>query len=265
MRLVLVPSLALALAACTPVEPPKATEPEAPKPAIAASFDAARLPGYHWMLSEATAADGTRLDVLFPTPGKPLQLDFAEGRVSVSNTCNRIGGSFSVEGDTLSVGRLMQTEMACADAALMRADAEIIERLQAGGTLRFEPGDVLVLATGVGEHLRFVGKPTAETRYGGPGERMFLEVAAQRVPCPHAMIPGYQCLHVRELAYDDQGVKHSTGEWQFFYEDIEGYTHEPGIRNVLRLDRYKIANPPADGASAAYVLDMVVESEAVTE
>ncbi|HYM87381.1 MAG TPA: DUF4377 domain-containing protein, partial [Pseudoxanthomonas sp.] len=43
---------------------------------------------------------------------------------------------------------------------------------------------------------------------------------------------------------------------------IEGYTHEAGIRNVLRVKRYTIKHPPADGSSLVYVLDMVVESEA---
>ena len=75
------------------------------------------------------------------------------------------------------------------------------------------------------------------------------------------MIPDYRCLHVREIAYDDQGLKIGEGEWQFFYQEIEGYTHEPGVRNVLRLDRFNVANPPADGSSIACVLDMVVESE----
>lgn len=68
---------------------------------------------------------------------------------------------------------------------------------------------------------------------------------------------------MREVRYDDQGIKSGTdGEFQNFYSDIEGYAHEPGIRNVLRVKRYAITNPPADGSSIAYVLDMVVESEA---
>ena len=147
----------------------------------------------------------------------------------------------------------------------MRVDAEISERRESGGALRFEPGDTMVLATPVGEHLRFAGNPTADTRYGGPGERVFLEVAAQRVPCHHPMMPDYRCLHVREIGYDDNGLKQSSGEWQFRCQDIEGYAHEPGIRNVLRLKRYTVADPPADGSSIAYVLDMVVESEVVAE
>ena len=88
-------------------------------------------------------------------------------------------------------------------------------------------------------------------------------MAAQAAACNHPLIPDMQCLQVRELKYDDQGLKTGTGDWQFLYQDIEGYTHQPGVRNVLRLKRYPVANPPADGSSIAYVLDMVVESEQV--
>jgi hypothetical protein len=72
-----------------------------------------------------------------------------------------------------------------------------------------------------------------------------------------------QCLRVREIHYGDNGVKTSTGEWENFYSEIEGYKHEPGIRNVLRIQRYKRQNVPADASAYAYVLDMVVESERV--
>ncbi|HEY0334439.1 MAG TPA: DUF4377 domain-containing protein, partial [Stenotrophomonas sp.] len=39
-----------------------------------------------------------------------------------------------------------------------------------------------------------------------------------------------------------------------------GYTHLQGVRNVLRVKRYTIPHPPADGSATAYVLDLVVES-----
>jgi hypothetical protein len=122
----------------------------------------------------------------------------------------------------------------------------------------------LTLTGANGDALTFKGEPTAETRYGGPGETTFLEVAAQTKPCSHPLIPDMQCLQVREIKYDAQGVKTGTdGEFQNFYGNIEGYHHEPGIRNVLRVKRYTIKNPPADGSSLAYELDMVVESETV--
>jgi hypothetical protein len=52
------------------------------------------------------------------------------------------------------------------------------------------------------------------------------------------------------------------GAWQPFAETIEGYTHQPGVRNVLRLKRFDRA-PAGGGASFFYVLDLVVESETV--
>ena len=48
-------------------------------------------------------------------------------------------------------------------------------------------------------------------------------------------------------------------------QNIEGYTHEAGIRNVLRVKRFNVKNPPAGAPSVAYVLDIVVESEVVKQ
>ena len=88
-------------------------------------------------------------------------------------------------------------------------------------------------------------------------------MAAQAAACNHPLIPDMQCLQVRELKYDDKGLKAGDpGPFGHFYAPIEGYTHEPGVRNVLRLQRYTRKNVPADASKYAYVLDIVVESEA---
>ena len=212
----------------------------------------------------ASDANGKRIDALFVQADKPLQLDFADGRVGVANACNRMGGGYSLEGESLTVARMASTMMACADPKLMALDGEIGKRLEGASKLTLLTGDTptLTLANGAGDTLVFAGEPTAETRYGGPGERMFLEVAAHAKPCSHPLIPDMQCLQVREVKYDDQGLKVGTpGEFGNFYDSIDGYTHEDGVRNVLRVERYTIENPPADGSRYAYVLDMVVESE----
>jgi hypothetical protein len=131
------------------------------------------------------------------------------------------------------------------------------------GALKTELGDQgqLTLRTTSGDVLVFAPQPTAETRFGGPGETVFIEVAAQTKPCPHPLIRDMQCLQTREVKFDDKGLKQGTpGAFENFYGTIEGYTHEPGTRNVLRVKRFAIANPPADAPNTAYVLDMVVES-----
>ena len=122
----------------------------------------------------------------------------------------------------------------------------------------------LVLTNAAGDRLVFHGTPTPATRFGGPAERVFLEVGPETRPCSHPLIPDKQCLQVREIKFDENGLRAGEpGEWQNFYEQIEGFTHQPGTRNVLRVDRYTLANPPADASANAYVLDMVVESETV--
>ena len=268
MKRYLVLAIALALAACA--KPPQgesaAAAPAATAtadPATAAPADASALPAYHWRLSDAKNAQGQRIEALFANAEKPLQLDFRDGRIGVGNTCNRMGGAYSVEGDQLKFERMASTMMACADAKLMALDHEAGKRLE--GSAKFALTDhTLTLTTANGDLLTFIGEATAETRYGGSGEIVFLEIAAQTKPCSHPLIPGKQCLQVRELKYDDKGAESGTdGAFQNFYDGIDGYSHEPGIRNVLRVKRYTIRNPPADGSSLAYGLDMVVESEIV--
>ena len=266
MKRLLLLALPLALAACTkPADP--ATAPADATPATtaahAAQADASLLPKYHWKLNEATDAQGQRIATLFARADQPVQLDFRDGRVAVSNTCNRMGGTYTVADGSLTAGRLVSTQMACTDSAVMALDQEVGKRLE--GTLKMATtaGETptLTLTTATGDVLAFAGEPTAETRYGGAGERVFLEVASETKPCSHPLIPDKQCLQVREVKYDDKGLKVGTpGEFEHFYDSIEGYTHEPGVRNVLRVDRYTVKNPPADGSSNAYVLDMVVES-----
>ena len=111
--------------------------------------------------------------------------------------------------------------------------------------------------------LKLQGEATPQTRYGSEGEVKFLEVAAKTVKCSHPLIPGYQCLQVRERRYDDAGLQLATQDtWHPLYQPIEGFVHHDGVRTVLRVKQYEWKNPPADAPSTVYVLDMVVEQDA---
>lgn len=261
-------SLPLALlAACSQTPAPAGNADDlAPAPAAAATrmavaqLDVQRLHSQHWLLKEATGSDGKRIDALFVQADKPVTLDFTDGALAVSNTCNRMMGGYKFDNGALVISQLASTRMAC-DPELMALDSALSALLQ--GELKTELADngELSLRTAKGDVLVFQPQPTAETRFGGPGERVFLEVAAQTKPCPHPMIKDKQCLQVREVHFDEQGLKQGEpGAFENFYDSIEGYTHEAGVRNVLRVNRFKIANPPADASSQAFVLDMVVES-----
>lgn len=273
-RRLLLSLLPLALAACSPT--PSAPSADAAAPPAAASTnqttpsapkEASTLNKYHWQLSEATDKSGQRIDALFARADKPLQLDFADGRINVSNACNHLGGGYHVESGKLQVDPMIHTMMACPDPAVTALDGAIDKRLHDDPAMTLQTdSDVpqLKLVTGSGDILQFSGQPTAETRYGGKGQTEFLEVAAKTVPCDHPLMPAQQCLKVRERHYDTHGLTAGTpGEWQPLKQPIEAYTHQSGVRNVLRVKRYTVTNPPADTSSVAYVLDMVVESETV--
>ena len=271
MRRALPLLLPVALIACSPATPPAdsaATPAAAPAdlPDAATADHAATLGAYHWRLVDARDGAGAPIDGLLAEGGAPLQLDFRDGGVSVSNACNRINASVTLDDDRLEVGPAVSTQMACLDERLAGLEREIGARLPGTHRLAVTAGDTprLSLQTDAGDVLQFDGAPTPGTRYGSAGERMFLEVAPERVPCNHPLIPDHRCLQVRPVRYDEAGVR-APGEpdWAPLYQEIEGFEHEDSMRNVLRVQRFDVADPPADAPSQAYVLDTVVESESM--
>ena len=241
-----------------------APAPSSSSPSQAANAMNATLGGYHWRLQDATDPRGQRIAALLARPELPLQFDFVDGRIRVANACNSIGGDVSLDGDTVRVGALRATKMACMDAAVMALDDEIGKRLQGDARIRLLESDPpqLLWTAANGDVLRFVGAPTPETRYGSAGTTVFMEVAARSKPCKHPMMPNPQtCLEVRDVQFAEGARVGEPGAWQLFHGSIDGYTHEDGIRTVLRVKRFTIANPPMDAPSVGYVLDTVIESE----
>ena len=141
-----------------------------------------RLSAYHWHLVDATSASGERLDALFPNPERPVTLDFAEGRVSVSNACNRMGGTFALDGTAFTVGDLMQTEMAC-EAPLMRAETAIAGVLAGGGTIQVERDALVLTTTAVGRcavPAAAAARSAAPRRAAAPAARRAMRPASRR-------------------------------------------------------------------------------------
>jgi hypothetical protein len=61
-----------------------------------------------------------------------------------------------------------------------------------------------------------------------------------------------QCMLVRESR---------EGEWLNFYDQIQGFTYEPGYEYVLLVGWRQVPNPPADGSSREYWLIQTVEKK----
>lgn len=254
--------LTAALAACgsnpqgAPVTPPSS-----------AADPAHILQAYDWDLAAAYDGRGQAAPE-WQLAGRPAaRLHFEKDGLSVQNLCNRVGAGYTLDGDRVRVSRPMSTLRACADRALMDLEHRVAAQLPQTQRYELRSGAAaprLVLHFADGSRWELAGSPTPATRYGSAGERIFLEVAPERVACNHPLMPNAQCLRVRDVSFADNGVKQGAGEWRIFQGEIDGYQHERGIRNVLRVQRYPLARNgqlPADAPSHAYVLDMVVESE----
>ncbi|MGG4774282.1 META domain-containing protein [Paenalcaligenes sp. Me52] len=222
------------------------------------------LQAYNWTL-ESVAAKGQKPQAApAGINGSPIVLHFADNQVSVEGLCNLMNGGYNVNGSHISVSNPASTMKMCSDQKLMSFEHEVGQLLPTVSQWAINANDAnptLTLTFTDGAKWLMQGEPTPETLYGGEPERIFLEVAPQREACSHAMIPNYQCLKVREITYDSNGIKTKTGDWGYYYGDIQGYEHQPGIRNVLRINRYTRQNVPADASKYVDILDMVVESE----
>jgi heat shock protein HslJ len=254
--------LATVLAACTAAP----TQPTVPAGATALAPGAeSTLQRHRWRLESATDARDATIDAVAPSAARAFTFAFAGNQVMIDGGCNAMRGGFLIPSEgKLAFGRMAATLRAC-DLPLMQADAALAKLVAEpmSATLAPEEPPRLRLTTPANDSLVLVGELTPEARYGPP-TIVFLEVAPSRVSCNHPLIRDATCLQVRDRAFDAQGLPAGTpGPWRVFYGSIEGYTHQEGVRNVLRVKRFHRPHPPADVSAHVYVLDLVVESEVV--
>ena len=213
------------------------------------------LAAYEWISTTST------------TP-KPLTLSFnTQGQLSVKTSCNGLGTSWKIEGDKIVTGAMMGTQMACAEPAMQqeRLAADLLGQRSIQFTLNSQnvEAPTLTLLSAKGEKYVFVVKMTPETKYQSQGETIFLEISPETKTCS-AGVARIECLQVREIKYDDKGLKTTVDkDWTLFYDHIEGYTHDSKTRQIVRVKRFERQNPAADQSKYAYVKDMVIETETV--
>ena len=92
-----------------------------------------------------------------------------------------------------------------------------------------------------------VSSCTAATTAYGQEEILFLEVAPDLVPCVGEMAG--RCIQVRSPGEKD---------WRTFYDPIDGFEHEAGVRYTLKVSRRDVAHPPADGSGYSYRLIQII-------
>lgn len=225
------------------------------------------LEDHRWTLSSATNAGNQPMGSLFPSADRPFVFNFAGSRLMVEGGCNGLRGGYQLGADgLLTLGQLASTQMAC-DPPLMAADKALSSLLAGPLELVMVPGPepTLAMLAASGETLLLTGQLTPEARFG-PATTVFFEVGPQRLACDHSPSGDGLCLQVREITFDEKGLRAGTpGEFQAFSGTIEGYAHQAGTRNVLRVKRFQPDDAQGDPNAAVFVLDLIVESATMAE
>ena len=254
---------ALYLTACSTLPPPASSSQVQPPAAVSVTT----LESHHWTLQKAWTPLSTPdtqwfLPATGQRPATTVHLDFLPAqRLFVQRLCNTMNGSYRVQGQQLHIDKLASSMMLCADNALMQLEQKVGLLLPQSQSWTLQ-GETLEIRFKDGQRWELAGQAKYSTLYGAP-EQVFLEVAPTLAPCPHPLQRDAQCLQVRSVHYDSQGIKRQVGPWEHFYDRIEGFTHQEGVRNVLRLQRYTRPNAPADASKYLYVHDLTVETERV--
>lgn len=228
-----------------------------------------QLGDYEWKLVKAVDRQGARLTD-FGNPAS-MTLHFNSQQMMVSGGCNDINAAYSLSKRRLDIKSPVSTRQSC-EPAQMAKDAAFMNFIKNPGIKAKWVGSAqteaqseqprLILKNPQGERLFWQGTPTLEHLYGQPTQ-LFWQVAAGNKLCltTSGNVP---CVRVREVYYNDQGIKTGNGPWQRFSGQIQGWTPEPLNEQVLRLKRYTRQEATATtSADYLYVLDMVVEQKQV--
>jgi heat shock protein HslJ len=112
------------LAACGDDSDSSSDASAAPQAQPANSDDA--LTGTSWVLSEVPTSSGPTLDA---AARRAATLEFTDGSVAGSTGCNDFSGTYTVDGDALTIELGPMTQKACTDTALQAQETAIVERL----------------------------------------------------------------------------------------------------------------------------------------
>jgi len=114
--------------------------------ACSAAGGSASLEGTLWALESYQNADGETVDAL---PNSGARAEFENGEVSGTSGCNRFFGAYEVDGNSISIGPLGSTLMAC-PPPLMDQEFGFLTAVQSAATYKIS-GDTLTMSNAEGE------------------------------------------------------------------------------------------------------------------
>jgi heat shock protein HslJ len=133
-------------AQATPVAPTDGAAQETPVAATPAETGtgeagAGQLEGTEWRLIEYGPADAP----IATLPDVSITLMFEAGnKLGGSGGCNSYGGTYQVDGQTLSVSDVVSTMRACEDAALTQQESKYLAALGSATSFQLSGNDLII-------------------------------------------------------------------------------------------------------------------------
>ena len=230
------------------------------------------LSHHRWTLTSATdASHNPRAELANIKDQVTLSFNQYQGQdtLSFSVGCNTISAAYQLQGQTLTAEDGMGTKMSCGD--LDNAENTLNTLMVGSSEINVEQGEHPVLTQLTHDDVTLVwsGRLTSQAKYNSKGETVFWAVSPKKSACDAN--GDKQCLQVRPVTYNDQGIKIREGKWRLFAGEIDGYQHDNKHEEVLRVQRYQLDNgnllaidespvDDIDDKQYAYVLDAVIES-----
>lgn len=223
------------------------------------------LQSYDWQLNNINSTDPITWNGSYlQTQNGKVTLNFNQNHITYNVGCNQLSNQYSLSKNTMQpIGTGISTLMGCGE--LQAREQWLAKQMQSPSELQImetQVDAVLSQTTADGSWLQWVGKLKPEVKYG-KGETVFLEVKPKWQYCDN--VTDKKCLEVRDINYDNQGLKTAVGQWYLLDAPIMGYNHDESAQRVLRLTRYR--TPPTDtkGYGNLYQLDSVIETKTLAK
>jgi heat shock protein HslJ/uncharacterized protein YraI len=231
-----------------PTQAPESVEPtEAPSEVMAQEVPVDDIQNITWQWTELIEKNPAAQSVV-PDSEKYTLAFFDDGTYAVTADCKSGIGNYTVDGSQITLEPFPVTLQICSEESLEPQYLSILGQVDRFGMV--DAKLVLMLMEDAGE-MRFQNGGIAEKPEPAP-EQKTLYVGPEKVPCEGE--GPMECYLVKETP---------GGEWQLFYNQIEGFEWESGYEYELLVNVYQVENPPAGGSSLRYELVEVVSKTPV--
>jgi len=185
---------------------------------------------------------------IVPDAGNYTISFWEDGTFSYKADCNAGNGTYTIDGNTVEFGLMMTRLAMCLPESLHDQYLTLLGEIDTVSmtddkltlTLKNEAGEMHFVNGGAAEKPKSTNEsfePEIRTLYVGP----------EKVDCMG--VAPMKCYQVTE---------DPDGEWQLFYDQIDGFEWESGYTYELRIVVRQVENPPADASSLRYELIEVV-------